>query len=187
MLYDHVCGAHDCTDPNCRVEYGYCHCGCGGETNFVTSGSRRRGTYQETPRRFLLKHNLRGKTPAEESRRERGEVYVRADGYRAIPLDPDAIFAGMAVPGATYIREQLVVMALQLGRPLHPGEAVWHISGDKSDNRPENLVLLASPEALKRTLSGGQVGSAEVVWRPEWTAGLDRSQMIEQARGEGAC
>jgi hypothetical protein len=72
MLYDHVCGAHGCIDPNCRVEYGYCHCGCGGETNFVTSGSKRRGTYQETPRRFLLKHNLRGKTPVEESKRERG-------------------------------------------------------------------------------------------------------------------
>jgi hypothetical protein len=188
MLYDHVCGAHGCTDPTCRIEYGYCHCGCGGETNFVTSGSKGRGTYQETPRRFLARHNLRGKTPAEESKRERGEAFVvRADGYRAIPLDPDAIFAGMAVPGATYIREHLVVMALQLGRPLYPGESVWHISGDRSDNRPENLVLLASPDALKRTLSGGRVDPAEVVWRPEWTVGLDRSQMVEQARGQGAC
>ena len=184
MLYSYVCGAHGCTDPNCRVEYGYCHCGCGDETNFVTSGSKSRGTYQETPRRFLLRHNLRGKTPVEESKRERGKAYVRADGYRAIPLDPDAIFTEMAVPGATYIGEHLVVMALQLGRPLHPGESVWHISGDKSDNRPANLVLLASPEALKRTLSGGHVDSAEVVWRPEWTEGLSRGQLVERALGE---
>jgi GMP synthase-like glutamine amidotransferase len=90
----------------------------------------------------------------------------------------------MAVPGATYIGEHLVVMALQLGRPLHPGESVWHISGDKSDNRPANLVLLASPEALKRTLSGGHVDSAEVVWRPEWTEGLSRGQLVERALGE---
>src|SRR4029453_17685525 len=185
MLYDHVCGAHGCTDPNCRIEYGYCHCGCGGETNFVTSGSKGRSTYQETPRRFLLRHNLRGKTPVEQSRREREEAFVRADGYRAIPLDPDSIFFGMAVAGATYILEHLVVMALQLGRPLSPGECVWHISGDKSDNRPENLVLLDNPDALKRTLSGHAVDPAEVVWRPHWTQELDRTQMVGQARGEG--
>jgi hypothetical protein len=186
LIYQHVCGAHGCTDPNCRIEYGYCHCGCGSETNFVTSGNRRRGTYRETPRRFLVKHNLQGKSAVEESKRQRGEAFVRADGYRMIPLDPDAIFAGMAFPDATYIGEHLVVMALQLGRPLYPGESVWHISGDKSDNRPDNLVLLASAKALERTINGGHLELDEVIWRPEWTLGLDRYQMVEQARGEGS-
>lgn len=34
------------------------------------------------------------------------------------------------------------VMEEQLGRELEPNEHVYHLNGDPSDNRPENLVII---------------------------------------------
>lgn len=37
-----------------------------------------------------------------------------------------------------------LVAAEKLGRPLHPGEVVHHLDGDKRNNAPSNLMVFAS-------------------------------------------
>src|SRR5690625_4885196 len=40
--------------------------------------------------------------------------------------------------------EHRAIAEWKIGRPLHPGEVVHHISNDPRDNHPDNLLVLPS-------------------------------------------
>jgi hypothetical protein len=71
------------------------------------------------------------------------------DGYRYIwkPEHPKANNIG-------YVREHRLVMEEKLGRLLKINEIVHHMNHDRSDNNPDNLMLMNSHSQHKRYHDG---------------------------------
>lgn len=67
--------------------------------------------------------------------RWKGGRRVRGDGYIEVWVGPYET-----------IPEHRLVAAKNLGRPLREGEVVHHINGDRTDNRWENLEVMANAE-----------------------------------------
>jgi hypothetical protein len=84
---------------------------------------------------FIKKKGL----PADYKRwkRKAGDGSITNQGYKviSIPGHPNAFDDRGRLGEHTYIMSQ------HLGRPLHKGETVHHINGDRLDNRLENLEL----------------------------------------------
>lgn len=80
----------------------------------------------------------KGKT-GKDSAHWKGGVLYNHNGYRMIwsPEHPNCDKDG-------YIREHRLVMEKHLGRYLDKREVIHHINGNKTDNRLENLKLLAN-------------------------------------------
>jgi len=123
---------------------GLCECGCGEPSPISAVTSRRRGWVAGEPVRFIPGHNARG------LKRGIGR-YVHHNGYVMIrmPSHPDsAKYKG-------YVLEHRYVMEQTLGRPLRGDEHVHHLDHDRTNNAPENLIVV--DPITHATYHGGQV------------------------------
>lgn len=132
------------SDPN---PSGICQCGCGESVPPCSRTYTRYGVRKGQHFRYLQGHYSRSKTfrdnadccanhvlkRGEKNGNWKGGRYISSAGYVYVKL-----------PDGSYEYEHRVVAEKKLGRPLTEGEVVHHKNGDKSDNRQENLAVMAS-------------------------------------------
>lgn len=78
-----------------------------------------------------------------------GGRFVTSHGYVAVRVDPSSPHAWGANPKCRYAYEHILVAEAALGRSLRSDEVVHHANHNKTDNRPENLMVTTAEEHMR--------------------------------------
>jgi hypothetical protein len=140
-----MCESKACTDEQCEVPYGLCHCGCGEAAPLAKETRSNRGIHRGEPYRFARQHHMRGVRREAHPSWKGGRILTKS-GYWLVAVDP----AHPMADANQKLYEHRLVMARVLGRSLARAEHVHHINGNRQDNRPENLELLSHREHMRR-------------------------------------
>lgn len=109
-----------------------CECGCGQATGVSKQTYTRYGLVKGQPLRFLPHHHLRGSA---HPKWNNGYITAKA-GYLLVYI-PDHHRSDKN----GYVMEHVVIAENAVRRPLKRPIVVHHVNGERSDNRPENLVI----------------------------------------------
>lgn len=120
------------------------------------------------PRNVYCSHSCKGRA---YSRSYKGTGNPRwRDGRSANPEGRVLVYCP-GDPHATlsagkYAYRYRLVASEKIGRPLRSDEVVHHVNGDKTDDRPENLVVLSQSEHMRLEMAAREVAKALRDWRP---------------------
>ena len=160
-----------CGNPECTIPFGYCHCGCGENTQIARKTDRKNGTVRNMPKRYIEDHHLiRSRTDFSDARPFKiNGVYCKliqlTQGLYAIVWAIDYEWLSQWVWCAAYckctntyyaeragrrnngIRERIKMHRVIMGLKKGDVREVDHINTEGTlDNRRDNLRIATRAE-----------------------------------------
>lgn len=123
-------------EQSVTIPVGYCHCGCGQQTNLKLRTDRSKGYEKGQPYKFVSQHHARLMVK-EKNPSWKGGRSIDKNGYVLLtkPEHP------RAHPTKGYVLEHILIAEKALGKYLPLGAEVHHVNKIRSDNRNNNLVI----------------------------------------------